>query len=109
MTDDWSLKGRRREDETHTQCILCNIAFTKKNTFLKHLNEVHGFKLETDERNYDKKDIETLRRKLIEDIKELEPITNVDDNHEYIDGFHTGFQSAQDMLQYIINKRFGVD
>lgn len=57
----------------------------------------------------DKSAIETLRQKLMEDIKELKPITSVDDNSDYIDGFFMGYESAQAAVELIINKRFGVD
>ena len=55
------------------------------------------------------RDIDKLRAKVINDIKELRPITDCDDNSDYIDGFYQGYESAQLDSKMIICKRFEED
>jgi len=77
MKDDWSIKNKRH--------------------YLKY--DGHSI--------YSEQDLETLRQKLIEDVKSLKPITDLEgDLHE---GFHYGFEDAIAMIKIILDKRFGVE
>jgi len=93
-SDDWSLKGKLKTIAEE------NIGFAT----LDGTETMPVYDL-----CYEKDDIETLRQKIINDIKKLEPITDCDDNSDYMDGFFMGYESAQDSIKIIINERFGVE
>ena len=76
MSDEWSLKDR-----------------DKFFTLIKRVKEID---MDVDIEYFDKEDIETLRQKLIEDLKELWMST--------LEG-----TDIKERLINIINKRFGVE
>ncbi|MBE3093611.1 MAG: hypothetical protein IMZ52_01165 [Actinobacteria bacterium] len=55
------------------------------------------------------RDIDKLKEKVVNDIKELKPITDCDDNQDYMDGYFMGYEMAQMDTEFIIKKRLGYE
>ena len=107
--EDWSLKGKGWIDIPDLDMTPDEYNKWKIGEAQSLATTNVNLKSDDDVKVYPKEVIETLRLKLIEDIKKLKPITDGDDAPGYITGFYNGYDDAICCVELIIKERFGVE